>query len=135
MIFRPRVCVISSYFNGIFPDSQFNCFAISMCFFSRPSPGAEHGAQLLRPDPLRDILPSQPPPEAQHEGERTHVVTHRFVRSTKKNIFYLWEINVDLIRFPDIGTWQTVVELNFGTNKIGKLPDDIACLANLEVKK
>ncbi len=37
--------------------------------------------------------------------------------------------------FPDIGTWQTVVELNFGTNKIGKLPDDIACLANLEVKK
>jgi hypothetical protein len=27
-----------------------------------------------------------------------------------------------------------VVELNFGTNQIQKLPDDIALLANLEVK-
>ena len=33
----------------------------------------------------------------------------------------------------DIGTWMPVVELNFGTNQIQKLPDDIACLANLEV--
>jgi hypothetical protein len=34
---------------------------------------------------------------------------------------------------PDIGTWRSVVEVNFGTNQIQKLPDDIAELANLEV--
>ena len=34
----------------------------------------------------------------------------------------------------DIGTWRSIVELNFGTNQIQKLPDDIALLENLEVK-
>ena len=33
----------------------------------------------------------------------------------------------------DIGTWVQMVELNLGTNQISKLPDDIACLNNLEV--
>ena len=33
----------------------------------------------------------------------------------------------------DIGTWRSIVELNFGTNQIQKLPDDIALLENLEV--
>ena len=33
----------------------------------------------------------------------------------------------------DIGTWVHMVELNLGTNQIAKLPDDVACLQNLEV--
>ena len=33
----------------------------------------------------------------------------------------------------DIGTWTFLNELNLGTNQISKLPDDIACLQNLEV--
>ena len=35
----------------------------------------------------------------------------------------------------DIGTWVQMVELNLGTNQISKLPDDIACLNNLEVSQ
>lgn len=34
----------------------------------------------------------------------------------------------------DIGTWTSLVELNFGTNQIQKLPDDITNLPNLEVR-
>lgn len=34
----------------------------------------------------------------------------------------------------DIGTWRSIVELNFGTNQIQKLPDDIALLENLEAR-
>ena len=37
-------------------------------------------------------------------------------------------------RISDIGTWRSIVELNFGTNQIQKLPDDIALLENLEVR-
>lgn len=43
--------------------------------------------------------------------------------------------NNTLLHVSDIGTWHSVVELNFGTNQIQKLPDDIACLSNLEVSE
>ena len=39
-----------------------------------------------------------------------------------------------LLIVADIGTWRSIVELNFGTNQIQKLPDDIALLENLEVR-
>lgn len=39
-----------------------------------------------------------------------------------------------MLTFVDIGTWRSIVELNFGTNQIQKLPDDIALLENLEVR-
>ena len=38
---------------------------------------SEHGAQLLRPHPLRNILPGKPPHETKHEGEQADIVANR----------------------------------------------------------
>ena len=59
-------------------------------------------------------------------------------RSTRSSPMVL---DVDFCQFTsnyfllDIGTWVQMVELNLGTNQISKLPDDIACLNNLEVSQ
>ena len=42
-----------------------------------PISGAEHGAQLLRPHPLRHLLAGEPPAEAEHEGEHADVAADR----------------------------------------------------------
>ena len=52
----------------------------------------------------------------------------------KKLPFMLWLVSIFYFLL-DIGTWVQMVELNLGTNQISKLPDDIACLNNLEVSQ
>ena len=40
---------------------------------------------------------------------------------------------IDMTCRIDIGSWTNVTELNFGTNQLAVLPDDIGLLENLEV--
>ena len=40
---------------------------------------------------------------------------------------------IDMTCRVDIGSWTNVTELNFGTNQLAVLPDDIGLLENLEV--
>ncbi len=45
----------------------------------------------------------------------------------------LWTKIIFLNRFSDIGSWNSMVELNLGTNQLISLPDDLSKLQNLEV--